>query len=322
MQTVATADLKLAARFRTWAEALTLKIEDKMRPMSQAFTPKRGREYQARVIDGRNLERLQKALRALAYSHSNGTISSPLASLRTKEEISAMVRKHGNSASYYNIVEADDYSDKSDTARLLQAMIDGNPAEKAERDRLLKIQEKENEIKLTSISGFFPTPSAVIDVMLSYAGIEDDMRVLEPSAGSGNIADAIRQRWPLTELYVCEINLRLQEILKLKGHTVATYDFLELEQDSGFNQYDRIVMNPPFEKMADQDHVRKAYVHLAENGRLVSVMSPSFEFRSDRKSTEFRAWLESIGAHWENLPDGSFKSSGTGVSTRLLVIDK
>jgi hypothetical protein len=51
-------------------------------------------------------------------------------------------------------------------------------------------------------------------------------------------------------------------------------------------------------------------------------LSPSFEFRSDRKSTEFRAWMHEVNAKWENLPDGAFKASGTGVSTRLLVIER
>jgi hypothetical protein len=69
------------------------------------------------------------------------------------------------------------------------------------------------------------------------------------------------------------------------------------------------------------DHVRKAYGLLADYGVLVSVMAPGFEFRQDRKSTEFRQWLEDVNATVEDLPDGAFKASGTGVSTKLVVIE-
>lgn len=41
------ADLKLAARFRKWAEAMTVKIEDKSEPMTQNPTPKR---VKARIL--------------------------------------------------------------------------------------------------------------------------------------------------------------------------------------------------------------------------------------------------------------------------------
>jgi hypothetical protein len=214
--------------------------------------------------------------------------------------------------------EADDYADTSDAARLLQGMIEGNSQERAESERLRKIGTLEAEIKLSTIPGFFPTPSAVVDLMLEQAHIETGMHVLEPSAGSGNIADAIRRDHPGAFIDVCEVNLRLRELLELKGHRLIASDFLEFKAGT----YERILMNPPFELLNDCKHVRHAYDLLADRGVLVSIMSPSFEFRNDRKSTEFREWLGTVKATWETLPDGSFKSSGTGVSTRLLVIDK
>jgi hypothetical protein len=73
---------------------------------------------------------------------------------------------------------------------------------------------------------------------------------------------------------------------------------------------------------ADIDHVRKAFSVLKPHGVLVSVMAPGFEFRQDRKSTEFRAWLDEVGGTWEDLPDGAFKTSGSGISTRLVTIER
>jgi hypothetical protein len=89
--------------------------------------------------------------------------------------------------------------------------------------------------------------------------------------------------------------------------------------------YDRIVMNPPFERGQDMVHVRRAYeANLAPGGRLVAITSEGPFFRSDKQATEFRAWLESVGGQSERLPAGSFRGSdaSTDVATRLVVIDK
>jgi hypothetical protein len=106
------------------------------------------------------------------------------------------------------------------------------------------------------------------------------------------------------------------------GQTVITAQICFDNSDSMTDYFDRVIMNPPFEKQADIDHVRKAFSVLKPHGILVSVMAPGFEFRQDRKSTEFRAWLNNVGGIWEALPDGAFKTSGTGIGTRLVVIEK
>ena len=314
---------KLVSRFRTWADALQSKIDYACRPMTQNPTPKRNREYQYHMHEGRNLERTQKALRTLADAREHGTVPPALADLKTKNDIGAMVHKSADSSTggYYSCIEADDYQDTSEAARQLQAMIEGSSHEQAERERLRKIDTLEAEIALSTIPGYFPTPAPVVDLMLQRARISDGMKVLEPSAGSGHIADAIRAAHPGAWIDTIEIASPLRDILVLKNYRVMAFDFLDFENDQE-RPYDRIVMNPPFERQQDIAHVRMAYSLLAPGGVLVTIMSPSFEFRNDRKSTEFRAWLETINATWENLPEGSFKASGTGVSTRLLTIER
>jgi 2'-5' RNA ligase len=90
--------------------------------------------------------------------------------------------------------------------------------------------------------------------------------------------------------------------------------------------YDRIVMNPPFERGQDMDHVRHAFDLLKPGGRMVAIMSEGSFSRSDRKATEFRDWLEAQGGENEKLPAGSFTGKDaqrqTGVSTRLVTLDK
>lgn len=321
--TATSANAKLIARFRTWADALQPKIDHAGRPMTQNPTPKRQREYQSRMHDCRNFERTQRALRALADAHEAGTVSPELAALAKKADIEHMVHKGIDSgrSGYYSVMESDDYAETSPAARLLQSMIEGNSAERAVRERLRQIDALAAEIKLSSYPGYFPTQKPVIEIMLRRARIEPGMKVLEPEAGSGDIADGVSAAVPGVILEVIEPVSKLRDLLELKGYKLVGDDLMQLSR-SELGQYDRIVMNPPFERQQDLDHIRRAYNLLAPRGILVSVLSPSFEFRSDRKSTDFRAWLDEVSATWENLPEGSFKASGTGVSTRLLVVER
>ena len=106
-----------------------------------------------------------------------------------------------------------------------------------------------------------------------------------------------------------------------KGHEVEFADFLSHQ-----GSYNRILMNPPFEKGQDIEHVRHAYSLLAAGGRLVSVMSEGPFFREDSKAQGFRAWLSEVDATTEQLPEDAFQGADafreTGVRTRLVVIDK
>src|SRR5690606_12977352 len=120
---------------------------------------------------------------------------------------------------------------------------------------------------------------------------------------------------------VVEMAGQLREILQEKGHNLIGNDFLELPTDE---KYDRIVMNPPFSKNQDIDHVSHAYSMLKPGGRIVAIVSSMAGERSDGKNKAFRDFLNAIAADEQALPDGAFKSSlnPTGVSTKVLIIDK
>ncbi|MBT7306711.1 MAG: PLxRFG domain-containing protein, partial [Gammaproteobacteria bacterium] len=178
------------------------------------------------------------------------------------------------------------------------------------------IKQAERELVGRKIPGFFPTPAPVVERMLEEADIEPGMKVLEPSAGKGNIADALKEIG--AEVEAIEPVGDLRSILEAKGHNVTGYDFMEFD-----GSYDRVVMNPPFENSQDIEHVRHAFDLLNPNGgRVVAIMSEGPFFRKDKKAAAFRDWLEDLDGTSEQLPDGSFKESNTGVNTRLVVIDK
>jgi len=179
-------------------------------------------------------------------------------------------------------------------------------------------------VKVVVAPQLFPTPEPLIKRMVDYAQIGDMQSVLEPSAGTGAIVDYIRYRFPLLELLgVYEINPGLQTILRDKGYCIIGGDFLESRgYRGGPVKWDRIVMNPPFAKLQDIDHVLTAYELLDKGGRLVSIMSPAPFFRSVKKAQEFRQWFEDLGGEVIDLPPDSFKQSGTGVNSKLIILDK
>lgn len=189
-------------------------------------------------------------------------------------------------------------------------------SEKVKRDPL---KDKERALVGKKIPGFFPTPEIVVEQLIDAAGIEPGMKVLEPSAGKGDIADAIKESSPDAELDIVEFDPSLRELLEAKGYTPAGRDFLEHE-----GAYDRIVMNPPFEKNADIAHVRHAYSLLKPGGRLVAVMSGPAGFRQDTVNREFKEWVDGLDGVMDPLPEGSFRSSfrPTGVNTQMVVIEK
>lgn len=166
---------------------------------------------------------------------------------------------------------------------------------------------------------FFETPTDLASKLCDMAEITSECTVIEPSVGKGRIADEIFKRNP-KKLTCIELNDGMEMYLKDKGYDVHYRDFLEV--DNTEITADRIVMNPPFTKQQDIDHVYKAYDCLNPDGVLVSVMSVSHTFRTNEKSKVFREFLEQTNAEVEILPEGTFKESGTMVNTCIVKIKK
>lgn len=166
---------------------------------------------------------------------------------------------------------------------------------------------------------FFETPTELASRLCDMAEITSDCTVLEPSVGKGRIADEIMKGCP-AKLYCFEINKDMEKYLKDKPYAVYYEDFLNLSKE--YDIPDRIVMNPPFSKQQDIDHIYKAFDYLKPGGILVSVMSTSHTYRTNKKSELFRKFLEQTGAETEFLPQGTFKESGTMANTCVIKIRK
>lgn len=173
----------------------------------------------------------------------------------------------------------------------------------------------ENGALTVERDGFFETPPEIVELMVGLVNLTG--KVLEPSAGLGAIADNLPV--PKSRIFCIEKNEQRAMVLSKKGYHTLCCDFLEFHTSAKF---DTVIMNPPFEEGQDIAHVRHAYSCLAPEGSMVSVMSEGSFFRDDKTATTFRDWLERVGGESHKLPPQSFKKSGTGVYTRLIVIHK
>ncbi|MBN2006457.1 MAG: methyltransferase [Anaerolineae bacterium] len=308
---------KSAERFRTLADGLENQIQDKTRPMTQNPTPKRNREYAQRLHEGANLRRCQEALRLMADAIEAGTLPATLEGVKTRQAVFDLVRTRGKSEDHYTYYDSNEYADTSEAGRALQAMLETQRDPEAERQAQIHLLENRTRLLVGQIPGFFPTPESVVRTMIGYAGIVTGHQCLEPSAGRGDIADRLKQYTDAVD--VCEMHYSLREILELKGHHLVAFDFTKYQPGA---HYDRIVMNPPFEKGQDVEHVMHAYELLKPGGRLVSIMGASVKFNQQRKYADFRSFLEEHDGWYEDLPADAFKESGTGVQTVLVVLDK
>lgn len=183
-------------------------------------------------------------------------------------------------------------------------------------------QDAKDTRKLTTSHplDLFVTPRELAARMVEIAGIRPGMAVLEPSAGTGRIVDAIQARGCAPACV--ELNYELVEHLRRRGYLVHAADFMEWTPAPEFAKYHAVIMNPPFSNGQDADHVQRAYTFTLEGGVIVAIMGEGVFFRSDRKSRDFREWLENVGGTSEALPQNTFTRSGTQVNTRLVIIRK
>jgi len=180
-------------------------------------------------------------------------------------------------------------------------------------------------VKVVSAPQLFPTPHELAARMVREAEIQPGDRVLEPSAGTGNLLRAIAdyerildRAGPAAHVVAVEISQPLAVALPkhLCAH-VAAVDFLSLPvNDPTLGEFDRIVMNPPFVNASDVAHIRHAFQFLRPGGRLVALCADGPKQRETLKP-----WAEELGGTYESLPPGTFKEQGTSVNVALIVVD-
>lgn len=182
---------------------------------------------------------------------------------------------------------------------------------------LVRIAKETGEITDPKAAEFFATPKELAALVAERADLSFNNSVLEPSAGHGALALAVRARQPEARIVCVEALSDSCKRLREHGFDIIQDDFMTLSPEQ-LGTFDRVVMNPPFSKRQDIQHVRHAYKFLAPGGVLVAIMSAGVKYREDNLAKEFRAFVAANqGQIWDN-PEGSFLESGTGVRTVMV----
>lgn len=162
---------------------------------------------------------------------------------------------------------------------------------------------------------FYWTPESVAERLCDRAGIYkprytvDDVkpyRVLEPSCGDGRIMDELRAR--SCRPFGIEVHAGRAAEARAKGHHVLTGNFLE---QPAREEFDFVVMNPPFYGRHYVKHINHALKFLKPGGTLVAVL-PATAYYDHQE----------VKGRWEDLPTASFSEAGTNVATGIMTIGK
>ncbi|MGX4294686.1 DNA N-6-adenine-methyltransferase [Bacillus sp. JK62] len=176
---------------------------------------------------------------------------------------------------------------------------------------------------------FYPTPPQLIRKMTFKVEWKYINSVLEPSAGKGNLVEAIYTQFKNTRNYrrntkydvdTIEQDENLRHILKGKDYRVIADDFLTFNT---YKRYDLIFMNPPFSNGAK--HLLKA-IELIEkqqrSGQIVCLLNAETlknPYSNDRKFLIRK--LEEINAEVEYVQNAFHNSErSTEVQTALIYI--
>lgn len=323
-----------ARRLDELADKMQATIDDKRAPLTQNPTPRRLRIKDGQRAEADRLEETQRALRACAAALRSNTLPGELAS-------------YLNRSALYKALH--DYTTSGPAMRrreLLRQLIDETTDEATrEQDEQRKaadaLRELEDGARFRNVPGFFPSPPAVVARVVELLDLDrPGLDILEPSAGLGHLAAPLldyaresRHKGHGGSLTVCEWAHDLLDILRAKGYgnddAGASFlrdgDFLEDSPrwtllDDEPARFDRVAMNPPFEKRQDEKHVRAALALLRSGGRLVSVMSPRGAEAIRDEYRNVPGWSAVV----EELPEGSFTGPGafrtTGVRASLVIV--
>ncbi|QIG76935.1 putative DNA methyltransferase protein [Rhizobium phage RHph_Y1_11] len=153
------------------------------------------------------------------------------------------------------------------------------------------------------------TPPWLARDMVGLAMISGGMRVLEPSAGTGNIVRALHH---YTDARVTAIELNEDNVKALRDENVNKLiraDFLTQQPDNPHNPFWRVVMNPPINAI---DHVEHAMTWLSRGGRLVALLHRD----------PARLLANRHSAQLYHLPAHTFEFNGHQQAASILVWDK
>jgi 16S rRNA G1207 methylase RsmC len=290
----------------------------------QNMTPRRKGILEQQHRDADALEKRRNILAGVVKYIKNETLPECLAKISSQKHVSDILfARDFNTSKVQDALKRAGVNNQDELDKVkghFEAILRVNPVTV---DPAAEVKKMEANLLGTKIPGFFPTPKEVSRTMAERLDIKPGMVVLDPSAGKGDLLEVVKEVEHSALVQGVEICHTLVEITKAKGLNVEAGDFLD---GIKVTPPDRIIMNPPFEKMADIDHVQKAYEVLKPGGKMVTIISPAPFQREQKKPQAFREWLSELDHEVENLPANSFTGKDsfrqTSVATKLLIINK
>ena len=131
---------------------------------------------------------------------------------------------------------------------------------------------------------FYATPSETIRTFLAnFDGISSGDRILEPSAGNGQIIKALREGGYDNRIDAVELRPEERGTLEALADNVTIGSFFDYEPDCG---YDVIIGNPPYSLALD--FINKSLELLHPGGLLILLLRTNF-LESEKR---FKWWQE------------------------------
>jgi hypothetical protein len=179
---------------------------------------------------------------------------------------------------------------------------------------------------------YWPTPTPLAQLLAKGLDIPEGGKVLEPSAGDGQLVRAIRDAYPFAHIDAVEPNDGRRIALQASGGSglhVFSWTFEEYAQKLAEGEqvlFDAVVMNPPFtlpgHRYAWAEHLVLAWDLLRPGGQLRAIVPASLDYGRQRPIAAARALLTAAGAVWGPAPAGAFLGAGTGVHTLIVEATK
>lgn len=314
----------LAARLRELAEGMEAEIDSKLNPPIAQQNPTRRRHAIAESMrqEGKTLDLARTILYAAADCHEGSARPAWLGELDSPPAPSLLTVTSKKAAIDYARAHGKDVREAMTRAGHAPSTPDWKSRHRAALGNLIG----------NKYDGFFPTGDALAAQIAEKAELatETGLQILEPSAGTGSLVLAAVERIGAgSKIWTVERVPALSAVLDIiaEGHpeqvqNLGAGDFLAYEDGefSGPAEFDRVIMNPPFEKGQDMQHVLAAYSLLKPGGILVAIVCANVWYREDGDFPAFRDWLAEVNAETERAPEDAFQGTIRTTKTAAIVL--
>lgn len=154
---------------------------------------------------------------------------------------------------------------------------------------------------------YYPTPVSVVARVVDGIYQIKGKKILEPQCGCGRFLDKLRDEH--AQVLGIEVDAARAAQCRARGHNVVTANFLEMSPSEDF---DHVVMNPPFYGKHYAKHVLHAMKFLKPGGTLTSILPITARYD--------HGLLDDLRPRWHDLPVGSFSESGTNINTTVATV--